>query len=324
MTEVEAQMDVSSILQSFPQYKPITVDKDDDLKYDLGHLCAFDYHPIDSQELKNNANYLSELSRDNVQLLFTKIFQLPSKVVPDGVLAELPKATTVLPRSKPLPELKQPTRWEKFAKIKGIKPKSRKPQLVWDEAHQDYRRRYGYMRANNPEDQWVIPQDPKDKTGVDPFTKMKDEKKIRAEKQGEKQQRNKTESKLEKARSQAQVGTKLKDDISRTFALVSRSTASLGKFDRRLPGETEAPKVKGTRKVAGVGAGVGGDMAGEKTGNMVLIDKMFGKEDKVNADKAASNYTAKAQQESRKRNRDELLSGKAFKKPQQKKHGKRG
>jgi len=314
---------VDSILQSAPQYKSIAVDKDDDLKYDLGFLCAYDYHPV--QMLKENTptDYLKELTRDNVQLLFTKIFQLPSKIVPDGVLAELPKPITVLPRSKPLPAEKQPTKWEQFAKVKGIRKKSRKPQLVWDEDHSEYRRRYGYKRANNPEDQWVIPADDKDTSGVDPFTKMREEKKARLEKQGKKEKRNKVTANLEKARMQASSGSKMKDDIARTFALVSRSTASLGRFDRRLPGETEAPKMKGTRKNAGVGAAVSSDPKKEKSANLTLLDKMMKKEESVNKEKAAAQFIAKEQQDKGKRKRDDLISGKAFKKPQQSQHGKR-
>jgi hypothetical protein len=99
-------------------------------------------------------------------------------------------------------------------------------------------------------------------------------------------------------------------DITRTFALVSRSTASLGRFDRRLPGETSAPAMKGTRKVAGVGAAVGGDTKAEKATSLALMDKMLNKEEKLNKDKAASQFMIREQQDTRKRNRDELLSGK--------------
>jgi len=306
---------VDSILQSAPQYKSITVDKDDDLKYDLGHLCAFDYHPIPSHELKIENN-LVELTRDNVQLLFTKIFQLSTKVVPDGVLAELPKPVTLLPRSKPLPAKREPTAWEKFAKVKGIQKKSRKNQLVWDEAHQEYRRPFGYMAANNPEDQWIVPANAKDASGVDPFTKMKHEKKDRLEKQSRKEKKNKLEANLAKARTQSESGSKMKDDISRTFALVSRSTASLGRFDRRLPGETEAPRMKGTRKNTRVGSAVEPDLRKEKSANLTLLGKMIAKEEKVNKEKAASQFIATEQQQTGKRKRDDLLSGKAFKKVQ--------
>jgi len=314
-------LDVNSILQSAPQFKPVTVDKDDDLTYDLGRLCAFDYHPINSHELPS----LKDLTRDNVQLLFTKIFQLPTRVVTDGVLAELPTPTTILPRCKPLPEAKPPTRWEKFAKAKGIPKKARKPSLVWDEEHQEYRRRFGYKRANDPEDQVVVAHDEKDQSGMDPFTKMKADKKKRLDKQASQEKRNKDEANFDKARVRATRGAKMKDDISRTFALVSRSTASLGRFDRRLPGEKAAPAVKGTRKNAGVGAATSSTLGGEKSSTLTLLDKMFQKEDKkgqINRDRAASQFIASEQRGAKRKNEEALLSGKPFKKSKGNGNGK--
>lgn len=309
MTDNITPINVDSILQSGPQYKSIVVDKE--IKYDLGHLCAYDYNAVDPQQLKNDPSYLLSITRDTAQLMFTGIFQLPSSVVPDGVLAELPKPAFRLPRSKPLPESKEPTTWEKFAKVKGIVKKSRKPQLVWDETHQEYRRRYGYMKANNAEEQWLIPaSDNHGQQGegaVDPFTKMKQDKVVKADKQAEKEKKNKTEAKLTKARSQAAAGSKLKDDITRTFALVSRSTASMGRFDRRLPGEKEAPAMKGTRKMAGVGSAVG-DTKAEQSSSLALVDKMIAKEDKLNKDRAATNFNVNQAQETRKRSRENILA----------------
>lgn len=311
-------LDVDGILQSAPQYKPITVEKED-IAYDLGHLCAYDYVPVDNNMLKASSTYLGDLTRDNVQLLFTKIFQLPAQVVTDGVLASLPKPTTIRPRAKPLPSAALPTSWEKFAKQKGIPKKSKKPQLTWDEEHQEYRRRFGYKRANNAADQWVIPvsasskvQEELQKRGqdtVDPFTRIQQDKKAKQENQEKKQKKNKTTASLEKARSQASAGSKLKDDISRTFALVSRSTASLGRFDRRLPGETEAPREKGTRRVAGVGSAVSASGGGaEKKASLELIDKMMTKQSALDATKATANANRETQRKDSKRSRDELLS----------------
>jgi Ribosome biogenesis regulatory protein (RRS1) len=81
--------------------------------------------------------------------------------------------------------------------------------------------RWGHKRANNPEDQWVIPVSDKQaeqgkdgaSAGGDPFTKMKQDKEARAEKQEKKEKKNKMQAKLEKARSQASAGSKLKDGI---------------------------------------------------------------------------------------------------------------
>lgn len=124
------------------------------------------------------------------------------------------------------------------------------------------------MRANNAQDAWVLPADESDPYGKDPFAKLKDEKKARLEKQNKQEKRNKKDAQLQKARVQSASGAKAKDDISRTFALVSRSTASIGRFDRRLPGETEAPRMKGTRKNAGVGSATGPDLKVEYIANV--------------------------------------------------------
>lgn len=61
---------------------------------------------------------------------------------------QLPKATTVLPREKPVPAARQPTRWEQYAQAKGIQ-KRKKTRLVWDEVSQSWKPRYGYRRAEN-------------------------------------------------------------------------------------------------------------------------------------------------------------------------------
>lgn len=63
-----------------------------------------------------------------------------------GRIAHLPAPTTPLPRAKPLPKPRAPTKWEQFAQRKGIVKKKRTKE-VWDEQAGEYRRRYGYKRA---------------------------------------------------------------------------------------------------------------------------------------------------------------------------------
>jgi len=305
-------VDATDLLKNAPQYKPVTVDKEDDLEYDLGRLCAFDFAPLDKEAMKSDQEtHLKEISRDNVQLLFTKIFQQPTKVVPDGVLATLPPPSFVLPRSMPLPEDKPQTRWDKFAAIKGIQKKKKREKLVWDDTNQDYRRRYGYKKANDDAKQWLIPHNEHDTSGIDPFTKLANADKEKKEKQKDKEVKNKKLAQLERSKAIGAKNSKQKDDISRTFALVSRSTASLGRFDRRLPGEDAAPSIKGTRKLAGL---QDIDVSAEKSKSLGLLNKMFEKEDKVDVAKAGRNYTTEKQREAHKRNKEDLISGQAFKK----------
>lgn len=108
-----------------------------------------------------------KLARENVQLLVNNIFSQETRREAHAILAVLPDASTRLPREKKvrvevfpfepartaaaqIPKPKPPTRWEKFAMLKGIQNRKRS-RMVYDEAHDEYRPRWGYKRANNKE-----------------------------------------------------------------------------------------------------------------------------------------------------------------------------
>lgn len=67
-----------------------------------------------------------------------------------------------LPRGKPIPKPKPLTKWEKFAKEKGIVKKKRS-KLAFDEATQDWKRIHGYDKANDALDVPIIEASDKDK-----------------------------------------------------------------------------------------------------------------------------------------------------------------
>ncbi len=95
------------------------------------------------------------IARDGAQALLAALFSLPTTSSPDGPLAQLPPPTTQLPRAKPLPKPKPPTKWEQFAKAKGIH-KTRKDKKVWDEAKQEWVNRWGWKGANKDKEvQWI-------------------------------------------------------------------------------------------------------------------------------------------------------------------------
>lgn len=54
----------------------------------------------------------------------------PIASTPQGVLLSLPPPSTPLPREKPLPEVKPPTKWQQFAAKRGIKPKTREQRRM--------------------------------------------------------------------------------------------------------------------------------------------------------------------------------------------------
>jgi regulator of ribosome biosynthesis len=139
------------------------VRKEDDLTYDLGNLAAFDTHPFQIKNL-NDENEIKASARENVQLLINQIFDLPRQITDMGPMAELPVCITVIPREKPLPKPKVETRWEKFAREKGIE-KKKKGRMVWDDAKQEWAPRWGYKRANDDLHDWAIPV----KQGQDPY-----------------------------------------------------------------------------------------------------------------------------------------------------------
>lgn len=89
------------------------------------------------------------------------------------MLLSLPPRSTALPRHKPLPTPKPPTKWELFARKKGIgkfntKPgaaladKERRKNLVYDEEKGDWVPRWGYKGKNKSgEDDWLVEVDEK-------------------------------------------------------------------------------------------------------------------------------------------------------------------
>lgn len=72
------------------------------------------------------------LARDNTQLLINKIWELPTEKQDDVTVVNLPKPLYILPRGLPVPKPRPPTKWEKFAKEKGI-VKTKKDKLKWDD-----------------------------------------------------------------------------------------------------------------------------------------------------------------------------------------------
>lgn len=70
-----------------------------------------------------------------------------------------------MPRATKIPEPKPETKWEKFAKEKGIK-KHKRERMVFDETNKEFRPRYGYKGANSGIEEIPIVEV---KAGQDPF-----------------------------------------------------------------------------------------------------------------------------------------------------------
>ncbi|KMU76657.1 regulator of ribosome biosynthesis [Coccidioides immitis RMSCC 3703] len=116
---------------------------------------------------------LKSTARDGAQCLLNQLLTACpiTSSATDGVLLTLPTPVTPLPRFKPLPTPKPPTKWELFARKKGIgkynnklgaNEAERRKKLVYDEEKGEWMPRWGYKGKNKAEDdQWLVEVDDK-------------------------------------------------------------------------------------------------------------------------------------------------------------------
>ncbi|KAF7724749.1 Rhodanese- sulfurtransferase [Apophysomyces ossiformis] len=275
-------LEVSDILEAHKaQYKPITVEKLVPLDFDLNLLSGFDTNAYDEKRLKNDKEaYLKDLTRDNTQLIVNEIFKLPMVSNDAGVLAQLPERTTILPREKPLPKDKPLTRWEKFAKAKGIQ-KQKRERMVWDEDRQEYVPRWGYAGGQKDKLQdWLIEVPQNSDPMEDQYAKKREEKKERVERNAKRQKRNTEETNAATMAGKKDIREFKKSELQAAIAASKTATASMGKFDKKLKDE---PKAKG---VTHQFAPTIGDTKAEKNSALDILKKVVGKEDTLNVKKA--------------------------------------
>ncbi|ORX35158.1 ribosome biogenesis regulatory protein-domain-containing protein [Kockovaella imperatae] len=210
---------------------------------DLGYLAAFDTTPTDAELYSSSRDsHLRDLALASVSTLLNSLFALPKTSSPLGPVVRPPAPTTVLPREKPLPKPKPPTKWERFAKEKGISH-VKKDKVVWDEEKQDWVKRWGRGGKNKEaEDQWLHEVKGGDNADHDPAATARAERKARIAKNTAQQNAN-----LASASSSKEAR---KAELNRSMLISKTSTASLGKFDKKIEGEPKARGVK--RKFDGV------------------------------------------------------------------------
>ncbi|XP_002524474.2 ribosome biogenesis regulatory protein homolog [Ricinus communis] len=284
---------------------------------DLGHLLAFDPHHNFPSLPSSREDLVKECitkGTELIQAVAAGLFNLPSTEDIDGPLVKLPPPKLKLPREKHLPKPKPPTKWELFAKAKGIQ-QHKKDKRVWDEQTHSWKRRYGYDRVNDDKDVPIIDAKMTDEIGEDPFAKRKAEKKKRVEKQEKNRFQNlKQASKAGALPSHIQLaatalpitGTKAapkkvsKDELGSVAGLAATATASGGKFDKKLPGEKPAKMQGKHRKFLPVVEGSGmGRQEREQTDK--VLSKIFAQNSHeiLNIDKAVSKYTVKKEKSQR-------------------------
>ncbi|GAA6007729.1 hypothetical protein JCM11491_003943 [Sporobolomyces phaffii] len=246
-------MDVTEILeQSAAKQQAIAVQKELPVEFDLGLLACFDPNPVDLESYQEDKEQvLISNARDGIQLLVNEIWNQPTRIVDEGVVADLPAIATSLPREKPLPKPAPMTKWQAFATAKGIAPKEKKDRLVYDEDKQEYVPRWGYKGKNkDKEDQWIheVPNgaDP----NFDPVAAAKQDRKARSLKNESQRLRNMqraaanaaTQASEKEKRSSARDQKKV--ELDRALKTTKKSTASVGKFDDKLKGETKEKNIK--------------------------------------------------------------------------------
>ncbi|KAF0991494.1 hypothetical protein HZS_6913 [Henneguya salminicola] len=130
-------------------------------------------------DLKNVTDLEESLKRcasNCFQALILKLHDLKAEIYEEVVTYVLPEPVYELPRVRPILKAAPLTKWEKFAKEKGIR-KKKKDKLLYDENTKEYRPRFGKNRINDPNDQWII-ETPKDfPLGKDPFEIIETQKK---------------------------------------------------------------------------------------------------------------------------------------------------
>jgi len=235
---------------------PATASREDNLQYDLRNMSAFDISP-----LPRNTD-LAAYSRDSVQLLVNKLFSLPRKILPDGTAVVLPTEEVFrLPRQKPIPKDKPPTRWEKFMEDKNMK-KRKRSRLIWDEVSEDWKPRWGYKSVKHSEDKtnWFHEVGDKENPMENSFDTQSAEKRLLKARQKMREVRNQVEAaggKLKASTPDLAVkgGKRGKDGLKEAIKRAQVSSASFGKFDRLAPNEATnlQPKKKSGIKPVSTG-----------------------------------------------------------------------
>eukprot|EP00466_Bigelowiella_natans_P018734 jgi/Bigna1/146013/aug1.107_g20721 len=248
-----------------------------DPEYDIGNLVCLDtaaFTPRDSTTIDEDIRLRAQ---KNVQGLIGRIFVLPTEPPPygNGRVATLPTPTTKLPREKPVPKPREQTTWEKFAKLKGIQ-KRKKDKIVFDETKQEWRRTYGYKKANDINETWAIPAKAGENDGMDPWERAMKEKKERVDHNKKRQLQNLQAASghrvpgtidLAAAAASRKKGKKRKKNqphhVDVALEVSQKSTASMGKFDKL---NRDEPAVKKSKKLKA-------KIVGRTGGNKVNVNK---------------------------------------------------
>ncbi|CAB9502805.1 biogenesis regulatory protein homolog [Seminavis robusta] len=287
----------------------VMMDSEEPCSFDLRNLTAVNSHPLHHESLYKNKNdsesaskkkkkkkqqeipaedekltinnaaqvlneeYLLQKATEGCTQLIHALWQLPTERSDAGPMVHLPTYDKIpIPRVLPPPPPKAETKWEKFAKERGIPlNKEKRSRKVWDEATDTWKFRHGYDKANAKDNNWPIMEvGGTDDPYEDPWQKQRDAKFARTEDNRQNQMKNQERAgvlpkgaarKVLKSRTESRkagregggnaglpVGVpvdmtenKLRGQASTLAALkaTQKSTASMGRFDKPVEGEPE-------------------------------------------------------------------------------------
>ncbi|XP_062836391.1 ribosome biogenesis regulatory protein homolog [Anolis carolinensis] len=284
------------------QRRGVSVHKELELEFDAGNLLALDRNPAPRAAEPEREASLRRLARDNTQLLAAHLWALPSERAEGGagpVVARLPEPCTRLPREKPLPKPKPLTRWEQFARLKGIRPNRKKRgSLVWDEAAKEWRRRWGYRRAGGGDkDPWLMEVPDSADPSEDPFARRRSEKRERVARNELNRLRNL--ARAHKAEMHP-TGRQDKAELARAALLARAATASKGRFQPRLPREPPSAPQRGLGRKRHFQPLLG-DLQAEKARQLELARNLAGKKPTINIARAVGKQLREEDEEARAR-----------------------
>lgn len=305
------------------KYKTIDVTKHEECNIDLGYLLCDDPNEVDTNTLKaDKEEFIANLTRENVQLIVNELWQQPVERVEEIIVAKLPDPKIRLPRSRKIPDAPLMTKWQKFAKEKGIK-KKKVEKKVFDSELGKWVPSYGYRKAEaERQKEWVLEVPKTSDPMEDQFQKKKDLRSEKVAKNEIQRMKNIARAKKEVIPRAGYAGVQAASsrDLETAAVIAKASTASVGKFQNKLPKEKPAKKMGindlipgAKRKASHISS------EPEKDRDISLINSILNKKPKLDVDKAVQIH----KREKRINNEEgEGSSGKPSKKGKKKqKHG---
>ncbi|CAJ0930355.1 unnamed protein product, partial [Mesorhabditis belari] len=261
---------------------------------DVGNLLLIDNGPF-AENVEHTSEALLARARDNAQFLFNRIWELEKERVEEAIVVTLPKKLYRIPREKPVPEARAPTKWEQFAEAKGI-VKKKKDKKAYDESTGEWKPTWGYNRGKDNTKDWLIEVPGNKDPNADYF-----EERVKAKK--ERVAKNETQRLKNIARHTSQPGKnkgppvnkemigvgvepmeKSKNELREAVDRAKTATASVGKFQDKIKGEKPNTK-KGIKRKFEANIGERGS---EKERNKNILQRLESKKPKLDDGQLAS------------------------------------